>query len=192
MQRKMLKNRLLKILKMSQRLSMMPKKNFSRSAKLPIPRRRSNPRSLSGSKATSKLPYLKELQERQEHFQTRGPEEWDITGIPTHFIDLDKMINGLCSFQPDDSRGPSCDGKNSSCAQYRRKHLLQKQLPVGIFSLEMTAEQLLHRIICSQAEVESDKIRTGSINGHRISSASSAAVNAHAKTYDDHRRSARP
>ncbi len=38
-------------------------------------------------------------------------------------------------------------------------------MPVGIFSLEMTAEQLLHRIVCSQAEVESDKIRTGSLSG---------------------------
>ncbi len=41
----------------------------------------------------------------------------------------------------------------------------QGNKPVGIFSLEMTAEQLLHRIICSQSEVESDKIRTGAING---------------------------
>ena len=38
-------------------------------------------------------------------------------------------------------------------------------IPVGIFSLEMSAEQLLHRIICSQAEVESEKIKTGSLNG---------------------------
>jgi replicative DNA helicase len=36
---------------------------------------------------------------------------------------------------------------------------------VGIFSLEMSAEQLVHRIICSQAEVESDKIKTGSLGG---------------------------
>ena len=50
---------------------------------------------LSGVKADRKLPFLKELQERQEQFQTRGPEEVGITGIPTHFIDLDKMINGL-------------------------------------------------------------------------------------------------
>ena len=36
---------------------------------------------------------------------------------------------------------------------------------MGIFSLEMSAEQLVHRIVCSQAQVESDKIRTGSLNG---------------------------
>jgi len=38
-------------------------------------------------------------------------------------------------------------------------------LPVGIFSLEMSAEQLVHRIVCSRAEVSSDKIKTGSLSG---------------------------
>jgi replicative DNA helicase len=38
-------------------------------------------------------------------------------------------------------------------------------IPVGVFSLEMSAEQLVHRVICSQAEVESDKIKTGALNG---------------------------
>ncbi|MFS8564393.1 MAG: hypothetical protein LVR00_08875 [Rhabdochlamydiaceae bacterium] len=50
---------------------------------------------LSGAKAPSKLPYLKELQERQEKFLSRTEGDLGITGIPTHFIDLDKMINGL-------------------------------------------------------------------------------------------------
>src|SRR5687768_16561216 len=52
---------------------------------------------LSGSQSISKLPYLKELQERQELFQTRGPDEGTTTGIPTHFADLDKLINGFSS-----------------------------------------------------------------------------------------------
>src|SRR4029079_16510393 len=50
---------------------------------------------LEGGKALSGLPYLKELEQRQEKFKQRGPEDLGITGIPTHFIDLDKIINGL-------------------------------------------------------------------------------------------------
>lgn len=50
---------------------------------------------LTGVKASSKIPYLKELQQKQETFQTKGPDDSGITGIPTHFIDLDKMINGM-------------------------------------------------------------------------------------------------
>jgi replicative DNA helicase len=41
----------------------------------------------------------------------------------------------------------------------------KNQIPVGIFSLEMSAEQLLHRMICSRSEVESEKIQTGSLSG---------------------------
>lgn len=50
---------------------------------------------LSGAKSSSKIPYLKELQERQENFFLKGPSDPGITGIPTHFIDLDKIVNGL-------------------------------------------------------------------------------------------------
>jgi replicative DNA helicase len=41
----------------------------------------------------------------------------------------------------------------------------KNKLAVGIFSLEMSASQLMHRVICSQSEVESDKILTGALNG---------------------------
>ena len=50
---------------------------------------------LSGVKSETKQPFLKELQERQEKFQLRGPEDLGITGIRTHFADLDKMLNGF-------------------------------------------------------------------------------------------------
>ena len=120
---------------------------------------------LSGSKATSQIPYLKELQAKQEQFSKKGPEDLGITGIPTHFIDLDKMINGL---------GPSnlmilaarpAMGKTALAINIAESVAFKNGMPVGIFSLEMTAEQLLHRMICSQAEVESDKLRSGSLNG---------------------------
>lgn len=50
---------------------------------------------LSGLKAESKLPYLKELQERQQKFQEKGPNDSAVTGLPTHFIDIDKILNGF-------------------------------------------------------------------------------------------------
>lgn len=120
---------------------------------------------LSGSKATSKLSYLKELQERQELFQTRGPDEGTTTGIPTHFNDLDKLINGLSPSNLMILAARPAMGKTALALNIAENVCFKNNLPVGIFSLEMTADQLLHRIICSQAEVESDKIRTGAING---------------------------
>lgn len=120
---------------------------------------------LTGTKAASQLPYLKELQERQEKYQARGPEDIGITGVPTHFLELDKMINGFSPSNLMILAARPAMGKTALALNIAENICFRNHIPVGIFSLEMTAEQLLHRIICSQAEVESDKIRTGALNG---------------------------
>ena len=56
-------------------------------------------------------------------------------------------------------------GKTSLALNIAENVCFKSNIPVGIFSLEMSAEQLVHRIVCSQAEVESDKIKTGALNG---------------------------
>ncbi len=120
---------------------------------------------LSGIKAASQLPYLKELQAKQEAFQKKGPEDLGITGIPSHFVDLDKMLNGLGHSNLMILAARPAMGKTALALNIAENVAFKSGLPVGIFSLEMTAEQLLHRMICSQSEVESDKIRTGALNG---------------------------
>lgn len=120
---------------------------------------------LSGVKAASQLPFLKELQLRQEKFIQRGPEDLGITGIPTHFMDLDRMINGLGNSNLMILAARPAMGKTALAINIAENVAFKNDLPVGIFSLEMTAEQLIHRMICSQSEVESDKIKTGSLNG---------------------------
>ena len=120
---------------------------------------------LTGLKAESKLPFLKELQERQQKFLERDPNEPAVTGIPTHFIDLDRMLNG---FNPSNlmilAARPAM-GKTALITSIAENICFKNNIPVAIFSLEMSATQLLHRMICSQAEVESEKIQTGSLNG---------------------------
>jgi len=120
---------------------------------------------LSGLKAESKLPFLKELQERQQRFLERDPNEPPVTGMPTHFIDLDKMLNG---FNPSNlmilAARPAM-GKTALMTSIAENICFRNNVPVAMFSLEMSASQLLHRMICSQAEVESEKIQTGSLNG---------------------------
>jgi replicative DNA helicase len=56
-------------------------------------------------------------------------------------------------------------GKTALALNILENICLKGNFSAGIFSLEMTSEQLLHRIICSQAEVESEKIKTGSLDG---------------------------
>ena len=120
---------------------------------------------LSGVQSKSGQPYLKELEERQEKFATLGPEDTGITGIATNFTDLDPMINGLGNSHLLIIAGRPGMGKTALAVNIAEQVCFKEKIPVGIFSLEMTAEQLVHRIVCSQSEVESDKIRTGSLSG---------------------------
>lgn len=120
---------------------------------------------LSGVKAETKTPFLKELQERQERFQLKGHEDPGITGVRTHFIDLDKMLNGFGNSNLMILAARPAMGKTALAINIAENVCFKNKIPVGVFSLEMSAEQLVHRVICSQSEVESDKIKTGALNG---------------------------
>ncbi len=120
---------------------------------------------LSGVKAASQKPYIKQLEDLQERYQELGIDDSKITGIPTHYVDLDKMINGFNNSNLIILAARPAMGKTALALNIAENICFKTKLPVGIFSLEMTAEQLLHRIVCSQAEVESDKIRTGALSG---------------------------
>jgi replicative DNA helicase len=121
---------------------------------------------LTGVKAESQTPYLKELEARQEEYKEKGPNDSKITGISTNFVDLDKMINGLNKSNLMILAARPAMGKTALALNIAENVCFKNNIPVGIFSLEMSAEQLLHRVICSQSEVESDKILSGAIDGN--------------------------
>lgn len=120
---------------------------------------------LTGVKSESAIPYLKSLQERQENFQLNGPDN-SMTGITSHFIDLDKMLNGMNKSNLMILAARPAMGKTAFAINVAENICFKNNVPVGIFSLEMSAEQLVHRIVCSQSEVESEKIKTGSLDGN--------------------------
>jgi replicative DNA helicase len=120
---------------------------------------------LSGVKAESKMPFLKELQERQQKFQEKGPGQLGITGVPTHFVDLDKMLNGFMNSNLILLGARPAMGKTAIAINIAENICFRNKVPVGIFSLEMSASQILGRMVCSQAEVEMQKMQTGALNG---------------------------
>lgn len=120
---------------------------------------------LIGVSTQGQKPYLEELQHKQEQYIHRGPNDLMITGTPTHYMDLDKMIGGFSPSNLMILAARPAMGKTALALNIAENVCFKNNIPVGIFSLEMTADQLLHRIICSQSEVESDKIKTGSLNG---------------------------
>ncbi|MBI3508535.1 MAG: AAA family ATPase, partial [Chlamydiia bacterium] len=121
---------------------------------------------LSGLKAESQLPFLKELQERQQKYKERGPNDLGITGIPTHFLDIDKMLNGFNNSNLMILAARPAMGKSAIALNFAENLCFKNNIPTAIFSLEMSASQLLHRLISSQAEVESEKILNGSLSGN--------------------------
>lgn len=84
-----------------------------------------------------------------------------ITGLPTSFVDLDEKTSGL---QPGDLivvAGRPSMGKTALCLNVAQYVGIEKGEPVAIFSLEMSKEQLVLRMLCSEAEVDSHKLRSG-------------------------------
>jgi replicative DNA helicase len=120
---------------------------------------------LSGVKADSSTPFLKALEEKQARYNERGPEESGISGIPTGLVDLDNMINGLNNSNLMILAARPAMGKTALAVNLAEHVCFKNNMSVGVFSLEMSAEQLVNRIICSQAEVESDKVKTGNLSG---------------------------
>jgi replicative DNA helicase len=86
-----------------------------------------------------------------------------ITGLETHYVDLDEMTSGL---QPSDliiiAARPSM-GKTALAMNIAENAAIHDSKVVGIFSLEMSREALLLRMLCSCARVDSHKMRTGSL-----------------------------
>ena len=120
---------------------------------------------LSGMKAESGTPYLNDLQKKQEAYHTRDPSAPVTTGLPTGFIDLDKILSGFNRSNLIILAARPSMGKTALAINIAEYLAFEKGLAVGVFSLEMTAEELLHRMICTQSEVESERIRTGSLDG---------------------------
>jgi replicative DNA helicase len=87
-----------------------------------------------------------------------------LRGLPTGFADLDKLLAGL---QKSDlvilAARPSV-GKTSLALDIARQVAVKSREPVGIFSLEMSKEQLVDRMLCAQAGVSLWKMRTGNLS----------------------------
>jgi len=94
---------------------------------------------------------IESLYEKKEH----------ITGVPTGFADIDDLTSG---FQPSDLviiAGRPSMGKTAFCLNIAQHASMQKQLTVAVFSLEMAKEQLVMRMLCSEARIDAHRLRSG-------------------------------
>ena len=84
-----------------------------------------------------------------------------VTGVPTGFSDFDRLTSGLQPAELIVVAGRPSMGKTSFCLNVAQHAAIRENITVAIFSLEMSKEQLVQRMLCSEASVDSHRLRTG-------------------------------
>lgn len=84
-----------------------------------------------------------------------------VTGIPTGFIDFDQKTSGLQSSDLIVVAGRPSMGKSAFAIGIAEYAGIVEKIPLAFFSLEMSKEQLVQRMLCSHARVDAHKVRTG-------------------------------
>ena len=96
-----------------------------------------------------------------QHIDKLYERKSQVTGVPSGWDDLDKLTSG---WQPGDLiilAGRPSMGKTSAAMNMAENAAIRHAIPVAVFSLEMSKEQLALRLLCSQSEVSLQRVRTG-------------------------------
>jgi replicative DNA helicase len=110
------------------------------------------------------IPISTVLQEAFERIDELHGTENKLRGLPTGFIDLDNLLAGLQKSNLVVIAARPSVGKSSLALDIARHAAVHHKNKVGIFSLEMSKEEITDRLLCSQAGVGLWKMRTGKLN----------------------------
>lgn len=106
------------------------------------------------------------MKEAIDELQAKKTRKDGITGVPTGFIDLDNITSG---WQPSDLviiAGRPSMGKTALVLSMMRNASIDHEMPIALFSLEMSSLQIVNRLISSEAELDSDKIKKGNLKDY--------------------------
>ena len=98
-----------------------------------------------------------------------------LTGVPSGFYDLDSLLSG---FQKSDFiilAGRPSMGKTALALNFARNCSIDNNIKVGFFSLEMSSQQLVERLITSESKIDSHLVRTGKLPKHEWKKLSNSA-----------------
>ncbi len=103
-----------------------------------------------------------------ENIEVLRNKEDGLSGIPTGFSNLDRVTSGwqksdliICAARPG-------MGKTALALTMARNIAVDYETPIGFFSLEMSSEQLVNRLIASEAELNASKLRKGDLADHEM------------------------
>ncbi len=110
------------------------------------------------------VPIRQVVMNAMDKIETSAKNKGSVTGIPTGFTDLDYRTAGM---QPSDlvliAARPSM-GKTAFVLNIAQHVAFKQNMPVAIFSLEMSKEQLVNRMFSLESSVDAQKLRTGQLN----------------------------
>src|SRR3954470_1788798 len=122
------------------------------------------------------------LESIEQLWERRG----GITGISTGFAELDRMTNGLHEAEMIVIAARPSMGKTALAMNIAEHVAISSKLPVAVFSLEMSSQQLVQRLLCSRARVNLQKVREGFLAERDFPSLTAAASKlAEAEIYID-------
>jgi replicative DNA helicase len=109
-----------------------------------------------------------------------------ITGISTGFVELDRMTSGMHAAEMIVIAARPSMGKTALAMNIAEHVAINEKLPLGVFSLEMSSQQLVQRLLCSRARVNLQKVRDGFLGERDFPSLTAAASKlAEAKIFID-------
>src|SRR5436190_22037520 len=119
---------------------------------------------LSQARVTSEFSHIEELlKDSFERITALYEAGADVTGTPSGFRDLDRITSG---FQPGNlvivPARPSM-GKSALALCMAANLAVRNDIPVAMFTLEMSKAEVTQRLMCSEAKVESQRLRTGKL-----------------------------
>jgi replicative DNA helicase len=119
---------------------------------------------ISQNRLTSEFSHIKQLlKESFEHIAVLHEAGAEITGVPSGFRDLDRITSG---FQPGNlivvAARPSM-GKSALALNMAANLGVRKDIPVALFTLEMSKAEVTQRLMCSEGRVESQRLRSGKL-----------------------------
>jgi replicative DNA helicase len=124
-----------------------------------------------GQLLTMKDQVMEAIEAIEQLYERRG----GITGISTGFAELDRMTNGLHESEMIVIAARPSMGKTALAMNIAEHVAINEKLPVAVFSLEMSGQQLVQRLLCSRARVNLQKVRDGFLAERDFPSLTAAA-----------------
>ena len=104
------------------------------------------------------------LEEAFDRIDDLHKNKGKMRGIPTGFVELDNILSGLQESNLIIIGARPSVGKSSLAMDLARHAAVKEKVPVGVFSLEMSKGEVIDRLICSEANVDLWKMRTGKLS----------------------------